>query len=83
MSKKANKCKSNVTKASEPIIPWEYTSFDDTTLRESLGNIVVSQESFEKYYKVQVEPIPTTKIKNVSSVSSKYVPISRLIPSSI
>ena len=71
--KKENK--SNDTE-SPLIVPWEYTSFDDTTLRESLGNIVVSQESFEKYYKVQVEPIPTTKIKNVSS---KYVPIPRSI----
>jgi hypothetical protein len=74
--------KSNATE-SPLIVPWEYTSFDDTTLRESLGNIVVSQESFEKYYKVQVEPIPTKKIKNMSIVSRKYVPIPRLIPRSI
>ena len=68
MSKKANKCKSNVTKVSEPIVTWEYTSFDDTTLRESLGTIVISQDAFENYYKVpsQVVPIHSTKMTNVS-----------------
>ena len=81
MSKKANKCKSNVTKVSAPIVPWEYTSFDDTTLRESLGTIVVSQDEFENYYKVpsQVVSTHTRKITKMTNVSFTPDPIPRRI----
>jgi hypothetical protein len=80
MSKKANKCKSNVTKASEPIVPWEYTSFDDTTLRESLGNLVVSQDAFENYYKVPSQVVSThTKMIKMTNVSFTPAPIPRRI----
>lgn len=79
MSKKANKCKTNVTKVSEPIVPWEYTSFDDTTLRESLGTIVISQDAFENYYKVPSQVVPTTKMTKMTNVSITPAPIPRRI----